>query len=234
MDDSVRRLNELEAGLEAAKARHRSAAPLYSGITTRGNEQGTAISRDVLGAWVLGGAALVIALWGAIQANHTANRALETAQRSTIPRLEFVVDAEKQTLSLQNDGNAPAVIYYAKLTHRDWTIEQSGRAPSPSDLQSFFPVVLSNLYDDTTFSPKTTTSGVTGIVADKASLPLLSIDTPMTKAQRDKLSELSRQVKIELCYTSMQADAAFWASFGTDETTLQCPRPPHEDRVATE
>ena len=63
---------------------------------------------------------------------------------------------------------------------------------------------------------------------------LLSIDTPMTKAQKDKLSALSRQVKIELCYTNRQADAAFWASFGTEEMTLHCPRPPQEGRVVQE
>lgn len=234
MDDNARRLKELAAGLEAAKARQMSAPAFSPGAAARTREHGPAMNRDVLGAWVLGGAALVIALWGTIQANQTANRALETAQRSTVPHLEFVVDAEKQTLSLKNDGNGPAVVYYAKLTHRDWTIEQSAGASAPGDLQSFFPVVLSNLYDDTTFSPKTTTSGVTGTVADKASLPLLSIDTPMTKAQKDKLSALSRQVKIELCYTNMQADAAFWASFGTEETTLHCPRPPQEGRVVTQ
>lgn len=231
MDEGTHRLRQLDADLEAAKAKQLSAPPLYSIGNARDIKDRTTMGREAIGSLVLGGTALLLALWGIMKANETARLNLETARLSVLPSLEFVIDTEKQTLSLQNHGNGPATIYYVKLTHRDWTIEQHRNSPLPDDFRSFFPVVLSNLYNDPAFAPETTTSGMTRVLADGASLPLLSIDTPMTKAQKDKLSELPRQVKIELCYTNMLADTAFWAGLGTDETTPRCPRPPQQGSV---
>ena len=230
MDESARRRRQFDADLEAAKARQMSAPPPYSIGNTRDIKDKATMRREPVGSWVLGGTALLLALWGIIQANETAKLSLETARLSILPGLEFVIDTDRQSVSLQNYGNGPAAIYYMKLTHRDWSIEQYRNSPMPDDFQSFFPVVLSNLYDDPAFSPETTSTGMTRILASGASIPLLSIDTPMTKAQKDKLLELPRQVRIELCYTNVLADSAFWAGFGTDEDTPHCPRPPHKGR----
>jgi hypothetical protein len=232
MDESARRLRQLEADLDAARARHQPVPPVISAGGFGDAAAKTGRFREPVGALLLGGAALVLALWAITQATEAARLNRETARLSVLPSLEFVIDTKKQTLSLHNYGNGPAAIYYAKLTHRDWTIEQYRNVTSPVDLQSFFPVVLSNLFNDPSFSPKTTTSGMTRVLDDGESLLLLSIDTAMSKAQKDKFRELPQQVKIEFCYTNLLGDSPFWAGFGTEEKSANCPRPQGQGTVS--
>lgn len=231
MDETARRFKQLEADLYMAKALHTSSRPPTAGRHLDKRETSPKIPRDNIGSLLLGGASLLLALWGIMQANETAKLDLETARLSILPSLEFVIDSDKQTLSLHNYGNGPAAIYYVKLTHRDWTIEQHRSSKAPADLRSFFPVVLSNLYNDASFSPAITTSNMTRALDNDASLPLFSIDTAMTKAQKDKLFELPQQVKIEFCYTNMLGDSSFWAGLGTVETSPRCPRPPQQGEM---
>jgi hypothetical protein len=224
MNEDTRRLVQLAADIDTARARQTPIAPIASGRTVRKAKPW--MRREPVGPWLLGGVALVLAGWGIFQSNETARLNLETARLSILPRLEFILDAEKRTLSLHNYGTGPAAVYYVKLTHRDWTIELRPRSGVADDLASFFPVVLSNLYNDPSFSPAVTPYDATRMLADGASQPVFSIDTTMTKAQTTRLAQLPKELKIELCYTNLLGDSVFRAGFGSDEVATECQAPP--------
>lgn len=224
MNEDTRRLTQLAADIDTARARQKPVASIASGHRFR--PVGPRMRRRPVGPWLLSGAALVLALWGVLKSNETARLNLETARLSILPSLDFILDTEKQTLSLHNYGTGPAVIYHVKFTHRDWTIELPQRPDTSGDLASFFPVVLSNLYEDPSFSPIIRPYDVKHMIADGASRPVFSIDTSMTKAQMDKLADLPKQLKIEVCYTNLLGDSTFGAGFGIDEIGSDCPQPP--------
>jgi hypothetical protein len=146
---------------------------------------------------------------------------------ANMPFLQTTIAQDSQSVTIENAGNGPAIIYYAAYQAGGTIAKFEGPFRDRSNLELVMGKARLAIFGDPSFQPRADSSILLGVISPNGSKNVLKFTDPLnTEQQNTFFTTLADHLQVKICYVNITVDITRELSIGNKPNAFACPSPP--------